>query len=82
MIDNFIDMIAGSLNLREPWYVMDAEFCAERQEVHIFVGVWDMKCMNVSGGMETVCSILLSSTVNGAPCTVPTLRCQTNQRTV
>lgn len=39
MIDNFADMIAGSLNLREPWYVMDAEFCAERQEVHIFVGV-------------------------------------------
>ena len=32
MIDNFADMIAGS-------YVMDAEFCAERQEVHIFVGV-------------------------------------------
>ena len=39
MIDDFVDMIAGSLNLKEPRYVMDAEFCAERQEVHIFVGV-------------------------------------------
>lgn len=39
MINNFADMIAGSLNLKEPWYVMGAEFCAERQEVHICIGV-------------------------------------------
>lgn len=32
-------MIAGSLNLEEPWYVEGAEFLPEEQEVHIYIGV-------------------------------------------
>ena len=39
MIDNFVDMIAGSLNLKEPWYIQGAEFSMEKKEVHIYVGV-------------------------------------------
>ena len=39
MVDNFIDMIAGSLGLEEPWYVMGAEFSVETKEVHIFIGI-------------------------------------------
>ena len=36
---NFTAMIAGSLNLSEPWYVEGAEFRPEEQEVHIYVNV-------------------------------------------
>ena len=32
-------MIAGSLGLKEPWYVKGAEFLEDKQEVHIYVGV-------------------------------------------
>ena len=39
MIANFPDMIAGSLNLSEPWYVVGAEFSPEKKEVHIYVNV-------------------------------------------
>ncbi len=39
MVNGFTDMIAGSLNLTEPWYVEGAEFLPEEQEVHIYVGV-------------------------------------------
>lgn len=39
MIDNFTEMIANSLGLREPWYVEGAEFSPEKQEVHIYVNV-------------------------------------------
>ena len=39
MIANFPDMIAGSLNLSEPWYVEGAEFSPEKKEVHIYVNV-------------------------------------------
>lgn len=39
MVNGFTDMIAGSLNLKEPWYVEGAEFLPEEQEVHIYVGV-------------------------------------------
>lgn len=31
MIANFPDMIAGSLNLSEPWYVEGAEFSPEKK---------------------------------------------------
>lgn len=47
MVDNFVDMIAGSLNLKEPWYVQGAEFSVEKREVHIYVGVRE--------GAEFVC---------------------------
>lgn len=30
MIDNFTEMIANSLGLREPWYVEGAEFSPEK----------------------------------------------------
>ena len=39
MVNGFTDMIAGSLNLDEPWYVEGAEFLPEEQEVHIYIGV-------------------------------------------
>ena len=39
MIDNFKEMIAGSLGLKEPWYIKGAEFSPEKKEVHIYVGV-------------------------------------------
>ena len=39
MVNGFTNMIAGSLNLKEPWYVEGAEFLPEEQEVHIYVGV-------------------------------------------
>ena len=39
MVDNFKDMIAGSLSLKEPWYVEGVEFSIEKKEVHIYVGV-------------------------------------------
>ena len=47
MIANFPDMIAGSLNLSEPWYVEGAEFSPEKKEVHIYV--------NVREGAEFAC---------------------------
>lgn len=39
MVNNFTEMIAGSLNLSEPWYVAGAEFDPTAQEVHIYVAV-------------------------------------------
>ena len=39
MVNGFTEMIAGSLNLEDPWYVEGAEFLPEEQEVHIYVGV-------------------------------------------
>lgn len=39
MVDNFAKMIAGSLNLEEPWFVERAEFLIEEQQVHIYVSV-------------------------------------------
>ena len=39
MVENFAEMMAGSLGLVEPWYVERAHFNAEEMEVHIHVGV-------------------------------------------
>lgn len=39
MVDNFTDMIAGSLNLSDPWYAEGAKFSLEKKEVHIYVNV-------------------------------------------
>ena len=39
MVTNFTKMIAGSLGLKEPWYIKGAEFLEDKQEVHIYVGV-------------------------------------------
>lgn len=39
MVNGFTEMIAGSLNLKEPWYVEGAEFLPDEQEVHIYVNV-------------------------------------------
>lgn len=39
MVENFAEMMAGSLGLVEPWYVERAYFNAEEMEVHIHVGV-------------------------------------------
>ena len=32
-------MLAGSLQLEEPWYVEGAEFDSEKSEIHIHVGI-------------------------------------------
>lgn len=55
MIANFPDMIAGSLNLSEPWYVEGAEFSPEKKEVHIYV--------NVREGAEFACPSCGGATV-------------------
>ena len=39
MVNGFTDMIAASLNLKEPWYIEGAEFLPEKQEVNIYVNV-------------------------------------------
>lgn len=39
MVTNFTKMIAGSLGLKEPWYIQGAEFLEDKQEVHIYVGI-------------------------------------------
>ncbi len=39
MIRCFEQMLAGSLCLKEPWYIMGAEFDSVHNEVHIHVGV-------------------------------------------
>ena len=39
MVENFAEMMAGSLGLSEPWYVERATFDAEEMSVRIFVGV-------------------------------------------
>ena len=39
ILDSFTKMIAGSLDLQEPWYVEGARFDEAKREVHIFVGV-------------------------------------------
>ena len=52
MVDNFKDMIAGSLSLKEPWYVEGVEFSIEKKEVHIYVNVRDnavFVCPNCGG---------------------------------
>lgn len=41
MIDNFKEMMAGSLGLKEPWYVSGANFDQEHGQVHICVEVRD-----------------------------------------
>ena len=81
MIANFPDMIAGSLNLSEPWYVEGAEFSPEKKEVHISMSgraqslpvlpaevplyAMDMSQQSVFGGMGTVCSTRPSSIASG-----------------
>lgn len=52
MVNNFTEMIAGSLNLSEPWYVAGAEFDPSAQEVHIHVAVREnaeFVCPNCGG---------------------------------
>lgn len=39
MVNNFERMVAGSLDLREPWYVVKAEFEPEREAMIITIGV-------------------------------------------
>jgi len=39
MVENFVTMMAGSLGLKEPWYVEKAVFSAEEMAVRIYVGV-------------------------------------------
>ena len=39
MVENFAEMVAGSLGLTEPWYVERATFDAEEMSVRIYVGV-------------------------------------------
>ena len=39
MVSNFTKMIAGSLGLKEPWYIKGAEFLEGKQEVHVCVGI-------------------------------------------
>jgi transposase len=39
MVNNFATMMAGSLGLREPWYIEGASFDSEEMAVHIYVGI-------------------------------------------
>ncbi|EGK60036.1 ISDvu5 transposase [Centipeda periodontii DSM 2778] len=39
MVENFDKMLAGSLRLEDPWYIIDAEFNEEEPAIHIHVGV-------------------------------------------
>ncbi len=39
MAENFEKMLAGSLRLEEPWYILGAEFHEEEPAIHIHVGV-------------------------------------------
>lgn len=39
MVENFGQMLAGSLGLKEPWYVEKASFDAEEMAVRIYVGI-------------------------------------------
>ncbi len=39
MVENFVKMMEGSLNLEEPWYVEGAEFNEIESAVHIYVNV-------------------------------------------
>lgn len=39
IIDNFAQMLAGSLKLEEPWYIERASFDAKEMAVHIYVGI-------------------------------------------
>lgn len=39
MMQNFTEMIAGSLSLKEPWYVEGAEFNNEKKQVEIYVSI-------------------------------------------
>lgn len=39
MVEHFMDMVAGSLRLMEPWYVESAKFDPEAKRVDIYIGV-------------------------------------------
>ena len=39
MMDGFDKMLAGSLQLEEPWYIEGAEFDSKKSEIHIHVGI-------------------------------------------
>ena len=39
MVENFDKMLAGSLRLEKPWYILGAEFHEEEPAIHIHVGV-------------------------------------------
>ena len=41
MVDHFIEMIAGSLALKEPWYVSSAKFDPDLKRMDIYVAVRD-----------------------------------------
>ena len=38
-IDSFKCLVAGTLNLEEPWYIEGIEIDAEKMQVHIYVGI-------------------------------------------
>ena len=40
MVENFDKMLAGSLRLEDPWYIIGAEFNEEEPAIHIHVGVY------------------------------------------
>jgi len=46
MHENFVKMIAGSLDLEEPWYIKGAEFKEEEKSVHIYVRIRENACMS------------------------------------
>ena len=39
MVENFDKMLAGSLRLEEPWYIIGAKFYEEEPAIHIHVGI-------------------------------------------
>lgn len=39
MVEHFMDMMAGSLGLKEPWYIESAKYNPETKQVDIYVGV-------------------------------------------
>ena len=39
MVENFDKMLAGSLRLEDPWYIIGTEFNEEEPAIHIHVGI-------------------------------------------
>ena len=55
MVENFAEMMAGSLGVTEPWYVERATFDAEEMAVRIYVGVGKsaaIVCPECGGGAK------------------------------
>ena len=41
MVKGFESMLAGSLDLEEPWYIPGAEFNPVKNVIDVYVGIWE-----------------------------------------